>query len=258
MKDRPLALRACLYYLSYMGDRDKLPDKKLPNRAGPGAVEAFVKKLAAMPVVRPAGARGRLIFSLDATASRQPTWDRACELQAEMFTEAASLGGLDVQLVFYRGFGEFEASRWVGASGELTRRMTGVRCLGGRTQIGRVLRHAITETKARHVNALVFVGDAMEEGIDELCDLAGQLGVLGLPIFLFHEGRDPVAEAAFQQIARLSGGACCPFDAASAKQLRELLRAVAVYAAGGRKALEDFSRSAGGHALLLTRQLGKK
>ena len=136
--------------------------------------------------------------------------------------------------------------------------MTGVRCLGGRTQIGRVLRHAITETKARHVNALVFVGDAMEEGIDELCDLAGQLGVLGLPIFLFHEGRDPVAEAAFQQIARLSGGACCPFDAASAKQLRELLRAVAVYAAGGRKALEDFSRSAGGHALLLTRQLGKK
>jgi hypothetical protein len=241
-----------------MGDRDKLPDKKLPDRAGPGAVEAFVKKLAAMPVVRPAGARGRLIFSLDATASRQPTWDRACELQAEMFTEAASLGGLDVQLVFYRGFGEFEASRWVGASGELTRRMTGVRCLGGRTQIGRVLRHAIAETKARHVNALVFVGDAMEEGIDELCDLAGQLGVLGLPIFLFHEGRDPVAEAAFQQIARLSGGACCPFDAASAKQLRELLRAVAVYAAGGRKALEDFSRSAGGHALLLTRQLGKK
>ncbi len=241
-----------------MGERDKLPDKRPPDRMGAGAVDAFVKKLASMPVVRPAGARGRLMFSLDATASRQPTWDRACELQAEMFAEAAGLGGLDVQLVFYRGFGEFEASRWLGDSAELTRKMTGVRCLGGRTQIGRVLRHAIAETKAKRVNALVFVGDAMEEAIDELCDLAGQLGVLGLPIFLFHEGRDPVAAAAFQQIARLSGGACCPFDAASARQLRELLRAVAVYAAGGRKALEDFSRSAGGHALMLTRQLGKK
>jgi hypothetical protein len=241
-----------------MGASDKLPDKKPLDRTGAGAVDAFVKKLASMPVVRPAGARGRLMFSLDATASRQPTWDRACDLQAEMFTEAATLGGLDIQLVYYRGFGEFEATRWLGDSTELTRRMTGVRCLGGRTQIGRVLRHAIAETKAKRVNALVFVGDAMEEGIDELCDFAGQLGVLGLPIFLFHEGHDPVAEIAFQQIARLSGGACCPFDAASARQLRELLRAVAVYAAGGRKALEDFSRATGGHALLLTRQLGKK
>jgi hypothetical protein len=241
-----------------MGDRDKLPEKKPPERTGAGAVDAFVKKLASMPVVRPAGARGRLMFSLDATASRQPTWDRAFELQAEMFTEAAGLGGLDVQLVYYRGFGEFEASRWLGDSAELTRTMTGVRCLGGRTQIARVLRRAITETRAKRVNALVFVGDAMEEAVDELCDLAGQLGVLGLPIFLFHEGHDPIAAAAFQQMARLSGGACCPFDAASARQLRELLRAVAVYAAGGRKALEDFSRGAGGHALMLTRQLGQK
>jgi hypothetical protein len=239
-----------------MGDRDKLPEKKKPEHAG--GVDAFLKKLAAMPVVRPAGPRGRLIFALDATASRQPTWDQACELQAEMFVEAAALGGLDIQLVYYRGFGEFEASDWLGQSAELTRKMTGVRCLGGRTQIGRVLRHAVAETKRQRVNALVFVGDAMEEAIDRLCDLAGQLGVLGLPVFLFHEGRDPAAEAAFQQIARLSGGACCPFDASSAKQLRELLRAVAIYAAGGFKALENFSRTAGGPVLLLTNQLGRK
>jgi len=239
-----------------MADRDKLPEKKVPERATD--VDAFLKKLAAMPAVRPAGPRGRLIFALDATASRQPTWDRACELQAEMFAEAASLGGLDIQLVYYRGFGEFEASEWLGQSAELTRQMTGVRCLGGRTQIGRVLRHAIAETKRRRVNALVFVGDAMEEGIDLLCDLAGQLGVLGLPVFLFHEGRDPAAGAAFQQIARLSGGACCPFDASSARQLRELLRAVAVYAAGGLKALENFSRTAGATVLQLTHQLGRK
>jgi hypothetical protein len=241
-----------------MGERGKVPEKKAPDRSAAGPVDLFVQKLAAMPMVRSPGMRGRLIFALDATASRQPTWDIACELQAEMFTEAAALGGLDIQLAYYRGFGEFASTPWLSDSNELTRRMTGVRCLGGRTQIGRVLRHARNETRAKKVNALVFVGDAMEEPIDELCDVAGQLGVLGLPMFLFHEGRDSVAEAAFQQFARLSGGACCPFDAASARQLRELLRAVAVYAAGGRKALEDFSRSAGGHALLLTRQLSGK
>jgi hypothetical protein len=241
-----------------MGDRDKLPDNKLPNQAPVGGVDAFLKKLAGMSTVRPVGARGRMIFALDATASRQPTWDQACEIQAEMFTEAGSLGGLDIQLVYYRGFGEFEASPWLGASAELTRRMTGVLCLGGRTQIGRVLRHAIAETKRQRVNALVFVGDCMEESIDELCDMAGQLGVLGLPMFLFHEGRDRIAADAFQQMARLSGGACCPFDAGSAKQLRELLRAVAAYAAGGRQALENFSRHAGSQVLLLARQLDRK
>jgi hypothetical protein len=239
-----------------MGERGKLPEKKPPEKGS--EVDQFVKKLASIQAVRVPGGRGRLLFALDATASRQPTWDVACQLQAEMFGEAAALGGLDIQLAYYRGFGEFETSRWLGDSQELMRRMIGVTCLGGRTQIARVLRHALAETRVKRVNALVFVGDAMEEAIDELCDLAGQLGVLGLPIFLFHEGRDPLAEAAFQQLARLSGGACCPFDARSARQLRELLRAVAVYAAGGRKALEDFSRNAGGHALLLTRELTRK
>ena len=59
-------------------------------------------------------------------------------------------------------------------------------------------------------------------------------------------------------MARLSGGACCPFDAGSARQLRELLRAVAVYAAGGQRALEDYSRRTGGEVLRLTRQLTRK
>jgi hypothetical protein len=241
-----------------MSGRDKVPDKTPADRPASGAVEEFLQKLAALPKVHAGGPRGRLIFALDATASRQPTWDWACQIQAEMFQEAAALGGLDIQLVYYRGFGEFEASPWLGDSRELTRRMTGVRCLGGRTQIERVLDHAIAETRRQRVNALVFVGDCMEESIDALCHRAGQLGVLGLPAFLFHEGRDSLAEAAFQQMARLSRGACCPFDAGSARQLRELLRAVAVYAAGGQRALEDYGRRAGGEVLRLTRQLARK
>ncbi len=231
---------------------------KLPERPVSGDVDAFLKKLAAMPAVRAAGPRGRLIFALDATASRQPTWDQACQIQAEMFDAVGRLGGLDVQLVYYRGFREFEALPWLDSPTELTRRMTAVRCLGGHTQIARVLGHAIAETRRQRVNALVFVGDCMEENPDDLCDLAGQLGVLGLPVFLFHEGRDVVAEVTFRQLARLRAGACCPFDSGSAAQLAELLRAVAVYAAGGLKALQDLSRQAGAKTLMLTRQLGPK
>ena len=172
-----------------------------------------------------------------------------------MFKETASLGGLEVQLVFYRGLGECKASKWADSADKLLRAMTGVRCLGGATQIRRVLQHAIKETEGRKVNALVFVGDCMEEDIDELCDLAGKLGVLGVPAFVFQEGNDIVATRAFPQIARLSGGAWCRFDSGSAQQLRELLSAVAVYAAGGRVALEHYGKRTGGAVLQIARQV---
>ncbi len=229
--------------------------RKLPTKSGRSEVDDFLKKVAAAPSAVAAGERGRLIFAMDATASREPTWDRASHIQAEMFKETAALGGLEVQLAYYRGFGEFDASPWVSNSNELLRRMTGVFCLAGHTQIGKVLEHAIAETKRRKVNALVFVGDCLEEDLDRLGNSAGELGLLGVPCFMFHEGHDPVARNAFQQIARLSGGAFCPFDANSAQQLRDLLSAVAVYAAGGRRALTDYSQRKGGAVLRLTHQV---
>ena len=230
-------------------------DKKLPSKSTESDVDLFLKKVAAAPAVRPAGERGRLIFAMDATASREPTWDSACHIQAEMFKETAALGGLEIQLVYYRGFGEFRAGSWAATADKLLRTMTGVMCLAGHTQIGKVLGHAIAETKTKKVDALVFVGDCLEEDIDRLGQQAGELGLLGVPCFLFHEGRDEIAARAFQQIARLTGGAFCRFDAGSPKQLRDLLSAVAVYAAGGRKALADFSARTGGVAARLTPQV---
>ena len=159
-----------------------------------------------------------------------------------MFQETAALGGLEIQLAYYRGFGEFRASPWTAESATLLRQMSAVFCLAGETQIRKVLQHAVNESKKHAVNALVFVGDCVEEDIDKLGAIAGELGLLGVPAFVFHEGRDPMAEFAFKQIATLTNGAYCRFDAASAQTLRELLRAVAVYAAGGRLALEDFAR----------------
>lgn len=219
------------------------------------AVEAFVEALKRAPAPPGGEGRGRLIFSLDATASRRPTWDQACSVQGEMFLEADRLGGLDVQLVFYRGFDECKASRWVSKAVELVQLMVKVDCRAGRTQIHRILRHALKEAEKRRVHALVFIGDACEESIDTLGDLAGRLGLLGVKAFVFHEGTDQTAGYAFQEIARLTGGAACRFDAKAPAELRALLRAVAAYASGGQKALTDFARREGGPVRLLEQQI---
>jgi hypothetical protein len=130
--------------------------------------------------------------------------------------------------------------------------MSGIDCRGGHTQIGKVLSHARQEYGKRRVQALVFVGDAMEESIDDLCKAAGELGLLGMPVFMFQEGSDSVAEQAYREIARLSRGAYCRFDTGAAHELGGLLRAVAAYAAGGKKALAALSaRGAGGASKLL-------
>lgn len=218
-------------------------------------VAAFLEQVARTPVKSGHKGKGKLMFAIDATASREPTWDTACQLQAQMFSETAVLGGLSVQLCYYRGFNDFYAGPWCDDSATLLKLMTGVRCQGGHTQISRIFSHARDEARAQPIHALVFVGDAMEENPDTLCNLAGELGLLNLPIFVFQEGNDPAVRSLFQQIARLSGGAYARFDASSASQLRQLLAAVAVFAAGGRKALADFSKKAGADVLLLTRQL---
>ena len=235
---------------------DKDDKSQLPASAKNAKVDAFLRKVAAMPAVRPASGRGKLIFAMDATASREPSWDHACKLQGEMFEATAALGGLDVQLVFYRGFNECKASKWLSTAPALHGAMRAVFCSGGETQVARVLRHALKAAESQKIGALVFVGDAMEESLDEICALAGQLGLRGVPVFLFHEGHDAVAERAFKDIARLSHGAYCHFDANSAGELRALLGAVAAYAAGGYRALASYSNSAGGSALRLAKQLG--
>ncbi len=235
-------------------DDDSLPSRKTLK----SDVDAFLSKLAVTPVGRRSGERGRLMFAMDATASRQPTWDSAARIQGEMFQETANLGGLDIQLAFYRGFGEFRVSGWTDNESELLRLMTSVTCLAGETQIGKVLQHAVNETKQRRVNALVFVGDCVEEDVDALGRIAGELGILGVPAFMFHEGDNAIASFAFQQIARLTGGAVCRFDASSAENLRNLLGAVAVFAAGGRPALEDMARRRGGDVLRIAHQVAGK
>ncbi len=212
------------------------PMGRAPSVSSEGEVADFVRRMKDLAPAT-AMARGRLAFAMDATMSRQPTWDMALALQADMFAAVKRIGGLDVQLVYFRGTDECRASRWVSDPDALSALMTKVTCAGGFTQIRKVLSHARTEAARKPVNALVYVGDCMEEDIDDLCGRAGELALLGVPVFLFQEGHDAKAERAFREIARLTKGAYCRFDAGSAAQLKDLLAAVAVYAAGGRKAL---------------------
>jgi hypothetical protein len=219
------------------GENAPLPDIKSSTQSD---IAAFVAKARAMSPYAE-GSRGRLVFALDATMSRQPTWDMACALQADMFREAAGIGSLDIRLIYYRGIDECRSSSWISDSAKLARLMSAIDCRSGETQIGKVLSHARSEAVASGIKAVVFVGDAMEESGDDLCARAGELGLLKVPVFMFQEGHDAIAEQVFRDIARLTGGAWCRFDPGAATQLRELLRAAAAYAAGGRDALRRLS-----------------
>jgi hypothetical protein len=220
-----------------------------------GGVSDFLEKVRGLPPVAKSSDRGKLIFAMDATMSRQPSWDRALSIQAEMFAETARIGGLDVQLVYFRGFNECRASKWVSNPTALAKLMTTVDCRGGNTQIGRALAHIKREMRTTKVNAVIYVGDAMEENIDVLCQAAGEIGLLGTPIFAFQEGDDSNVERCFREMAKLSRGAYFKLNESSAHMLRELLSAVAVYAAGGRAALENHAKTKGGNSTLLLRQL---
>ncbi len=232
------------------------PDEQARVVTTNDGIAAFLEAAKAVPRPASTGDRGRLIFALDATMSRQPTWDMACRLQADMFRETARIGGLDVQLVYFRGRDECRASKWMSDPDRLGAVMGRIDCRGGHTQVGRVLSHALAETRLRRVQAVVFVGDAMEESLDDLAMHAGELAILGVPLFIFQEGNDAIAETAYRELARITRGAWCRFDPGAAHQLSALLRAVAAYAGGGKAALAALAAGQNAGAKLLLDRMG--
>lgn len=213
--------------------------EKLPTQPS-ARVAAFLERARAE-----AGHRGRLIFIVDATGSRERAWDSAARLQAQMFEQAAALGTLDVQLVYFRGIesfgGECKVSRWTSDGREMARLMARVTCQTGHTQIGRALAHARREHQAQPINAIVYVGDMCEEPAQTLYDSTAALGV---PLFIFQEGDDQHAAKIFREMARLSNGAYSQFRPGAERELAELLRAVSAFAVGGLTALSDLRSDA--------------
>ena len=175
------------------------PMSQRPPRPSPGAglVAAGDRRRSSSACARSGrrprgGKRGRLIFALDATMSRQPTWDTACALQADMFREAAAAGGLDIQLVYFRGLGECRASGWVAQSERLAASDVGDRLprrphpnrqgtqprAPGIQQDSGCRRWSSSATPWRRKSTIC-------------AQAAGELGLLGVPVFMFQEGSDP-------------------------------------------------------------------
>ena len=191
--------------------------------------------------------RGRIIMGLDATASREPTWDAAAHLTTQMFSTVTAIGGLDAQLVYYRGDNECVASPWLSNAGALSASMQRVMCMAGHTQIQRVLRHIRKENAREKVNAAIIVSDACEEDPPALYAEPRELNV---PLFMFQEGNDVRVERIYTELARITGGAIAKFDSSAAQRLADLLKAVAAFASGGVKALANQNTEAA--RLLLT------
>lgn len=204
-------------------------------------------------------AAGRIVFALDATASRQPNWDMAAHIQAEMFDAVSKIGTLDIQLVFFRGFGECKASKWCRNASELRDKMTNVQCRAGHTQIARVLQHVINQSRKKpdqSIDALIYVGDCVEEDADELGHLAGTLGMTGTRVFVFQDGCDHGAESVFRDMSRLGNGAFARLDGNAASVLADLLGAIASLVVGGMDALTHYEKNRKtGTIRLLTDQL---
>ena len=206
---------------------------KVPTERG-SDVHRFLQEVEKHPLK--ALSDNKLIFALDATASRELTWDLASSLHAELFTAAKS-ANLAVQLVHFGGFNQFQASPWNSSPEQLLRNMQQVRCLGGMTQIRRVLSHILNESSTdQFVKAAVYIGDMCEEPMAEILNTAGQLGLRQVPVFVFQEGNERYATEVFRSIAERSGGAHMPFESGSAAQLAELLNAAVVYATEGLEA----------------------
>ena len=197
-------------------------------------------------------ARGRLLFSLDATASREPMWDLATSLQVAMFEKAAKIGGLDVQLAHFGG-DEFQHSSWLSDAHELVSLMRAIRCKSGATQIAKALRHIwIENQRAEGRRGGLHRRRVRGAARRALCRRGG-LGRAAVPVSgrrrpgdlsrrataELSEHPPQKVEQVFRELARLSGGAYGKFDAGAAKQLGELLRAVAAFAVGGVAALAN-------------------
>ncbi|MDA7840351.1 hypothetical protein N9A55_06245 [Luminiphilus sp.] len=179
-----------------------------------------------------------MLFALDATASRDATWQTAKRHHRELYDATTGASSIAIQLCYYRGLNEFDTSQWLSSGPELRTRMDKVTCKGGPTQIARLLTHYLAAgTPTTPVRSLIFIGDAVEEHPDTLFNLAGQCRLKGQPVFIFQEGADITATRVFSEIARISGGAYAALGAQNAQAMGLLLRAVARYASGGRQAL---------------------
>ena len=175
---------------------------------------------------------------------RRSIWDQAKVLQADMFREAAGIG-LEMKFAYYGpevagGVRNCRiTARWISDADDMAAVMGRAECVCGcYIHISRVLEQALKETQERSVQAIVIIGDAFHDDLDEAAILAMKLRRAGTKVFMFQEGYNPVTEHSFKFLAEVSGGAYFQFEASTQQRLAEMLKAVSHFATGGKEALE--------------------
>lgn len=178
----------------------------------------------------------KLLFSMDATQSREATWDIAQDLTRTMFDQMP--GGLKIALAYHGGGRLKEVSEFRTDLEYFKRKVAEVRCDAGQTALCPILEKA---TQENGLSALIYIGDAYEEG--EYRTLARDLKLKKVPCFFFLEGNDPAAKRAFSEIAEITGGAVFPFEMTSLGKAKDRLDAIAAFAAGGTQLLKEKAAS---------------
>jgi hypothetical protein len=200
-------------------------------------------------------ARPRLIFAVDATASREPAW-----VAARQVTDAlvkALPGQLDVALAVHGGSRVHIFTEFTNEPAALRDRAAGVVCEAGLTRLLPILSVSLKQPAVRVV---VYIGDVFEENVAKGRQLTDAMGKQGIRLIVLHDTADPAARRdaeLFWDLAKRTGGCVMPFDASSSGRLRDLLSAVAVYAVGGEKLLRERRHDLPG-AVALLEHLGRR
>lgn len=244
-------------WLTPWRDRSAVPSA---GNKPPNAISLLLsgQRAAPPPPARPAAApvaltvraaqRPRLVFAVDATASRAQAWAAAQELTDALF--AAVPGELDVALAVHGGNRVHTFTPFLPDADALRPLAARVRCKAGYTRLLDILTRAV---QSEGVRVVVYIGDVFEESEGKALRLADALALKGTRVIILHDlgARDHDGGEVFHAIAERTGGAVLPFDHASLERLGELLEAVAVLAVGGVELVEARQATMPGAPLLL-------
>lgn len=209
-----------------------------PNGAGTQAIKNALLRTAP-PTKKPDTNIG---FIIDATASRQDTWDTAQKTQAAMLSELANgfADRVTIELVTFGG-DVLNAPTQAVSHIDAAKRLAEVECKAGSTQFIDALQPFV-ERKDNRTKSIIIVGDFFEENIETVYDVARKLAQKKIKIFTFQEGHydNDDTETFFRELARITGGAYAKFG--SPVQLSKLCADVIDLTLGGCNALRALNK----------------
>ena len=178
----------------------------------------------------------RIGFLVDATGSRNKTWERAQGIQSKMFRAAHGIKAIKLRLVHFGG-NRLTTRDWEDDTKSVAAHMAAVRCRAGLTQILEGLQTFIDEAPEDRASAIILIGDYFEECSTQAKITSVRLKDMGIKVYSFIEGNDHTAQTVFRNLAEVTDGRFARFG--EDLPLADLCQGVALLASGGRKALRQ-------------------